>query len=127
MAIYVAKYVSKNQSGVMVMAKEGHSKRKISISMLIRESKFGRSWGRSYSLVNVKYCFKWNYHDMRDIIRDIVAVPNAIKDLVGDFYRVIYFQVEKMPPWFKKWHSRVITENAYSWSYPFPKKFIYEV
>jgi len=126
MAIYVAKYVTKSQSAVMLAGKDGTGKRKINISLLARESCFGRSWGRSYSLVNVKYIFKWNYHDMREIIKDIVAVPNAVKDIVGDFFRVIYFQVDKMPPWFKIWHGRVITENALSWAYPFPKSFVYE-
>lgn len=120
LAVYASKYVSKDESGEMIKAPSGKIKRKISISMLVRERAFGRSWSRSYSLAQFQNIVTFDLDEIINEIKEIKKCVEAVKVIIGDWFSVIYFKLQKLPQWFQKWHGHIFKSCANYSLYPIP-------
>lgn len=112
LALYIAKYLSKT------IEKEKKSK-----ETLKRELKFGRSWARSYSLVQVKYTHKYALCKVKSLIDYLEKVKDKVWKQTGDYFTVYYFQINKMHKNFIDYITKFCYENASLYNYPFPVKF----
>lgn len=109
LAMYLAKYICKPTTTKTANAQDQE-----------RETKFGRSWSRSYSLANVKYQNKFTLVQVQHIINYLKSVPKLVKQVSGMYYDVFYFNVNTLCPAFKAFHHKFITANAVMYNYPFP-------
>lgn len=111
LAVYLAKYVSKEVS-----------KNEINETTLSRQISFGRSWGRSYSLAQLKYINKFLAEDMKVLIDYLESIPDKVKKISDMFYTVYYFQVSQLAKSFQAFHSKFMFDNARLWNYPIPQQ-----
>lgn len=105
-SFYVAKYMSK--SSQCELSKE-------------RIEDFGKVWGRSTSLVKVKFQFPVVLEDLKEFIHELIST-NSVFTKVYDYSTVHYFQFDKMAKHLKTRIYRSIVEVALTFKYPFPSR-----
>ena len=109
LAMYLAKYVTKPIE-----------KQKKTVEENERETNFGRSWSRSYSLVKLKYQNKFTFFQVKHILAYLDSVPKLVNKVSSMFFEAYYFNYKRLCPAYQKFHLKFITANAESWQYPFP-------
>jgi len=109
LAIYLAKYITKKVS-----------KDKLSPELQERQKIFGRSWSRSYSIVNLKYQNKYELVDVAHFIKYLKSIPNKVKYFFSNYFEVFYFNADSLCAAFKQFHYSFLIANAKMYNYPFP-------
>lgn len=85
LAVYLSKYVCKNDDNVIYSDAE-----------IKRQTGFGRSWSRSYSLVDMCYKVGLSYDDIQDVIHYMRNKKNNVKRICGQFFEVFYFNMDSL-------------------------------
>ncbi len=109
LAVYLAKYITKEVI-----------KTELDTELLEREIKFGRSWGRSYSLSRLEYKNKFELVDLKDIIDYFDLETKKVKKIVGDWFKVYYFNINQLHKECKRILLFYLKKNAEIYNYPFP-------
>lgn len=85
--------------------------------------KFGRVWSRSESLSKLQYK---NWFDLSDLKEFIDVIKNSCKnykEIVDDYYTVIYYDFRKLSKVAKDFLVNYIYENARMYNYKFPIEY----
>lgn len=109
LAIYLSKYVTKNVS-----------KSDKDEATSLRETSFGRSWYRSYSLSTLQYKNKFLASEMQNLITYLRSVKEYVLEISNQWFTAFYFSAEQLNEAFKHFHKKFIFENAKMYNYPFP-------
>ena len=84
-----------------------------------RIAAFGKVWARSQSLSRLKYRHKFVWSDIKEFIRQLVAI-GAVKKVAYDFSTVFYINFKKLVGIHKKFFVKKLFSNAKWYQYPFP-------
>lgn len=113
-AVYMAKYVSKNV--VDGSKDELSSAEKL---LLERGKEFGRSWFCSRSLSRLETGFSFSISEVK-VIFDEICKAKGTKEFVGDYFKVWYFRYEELSIWTKGFLRGWLLYNADLCSYVVP-------
>lgn len=109
LASYLAKYITKSFNNEAATGEE-----------LKRQLAFGRSWSRSYSLVQLKYQNKYLLEHVQPLIRYLREETKHVKQIIGDFFTVFYFSASNLNLDFQTFHKKFMFGNAETYRYPLP-------
>lgn len=109
LAVYLGKYFAKDPGSGELSEDE-----------IIRLENFGRIWSRSYTLVQLKFQHKFLVSEVQDVIKYLRAHKSKVKEVVGDFFTVFYFNVSELHINFQKFHDRYMQIIANIFKYPMP-------
>lgn len=87
---YLAKYIAKDIDKEITDEKE-----------LIRGTMFGRVWSRSYSLVGLDKVNCIDPIEWKNLIKYLNSGVKEVFKLVGDYFTVFYYQLDKLPNYLK--------------------------
>lgn len=115
MASYLSKYMTK---------KEDEEKTEIQENIPVpitaeRIADFGKVWGRSTSLSQLKYKFPYAYDSSKDFIEKLIS-SGSVYTKVYDWVTIHYFQFAEMPSSLYSHIRNVIFNVAKTWNYPQP-------
>lgn len=80
---------------------------------------FGKVWARSTSLSRLKYKNKFQWQEIKEFIRQLLA-QNAVKKVVYDFSTVFYINFKALKGVHKRFFEKILFSNANRYLYPFP-------
>lgn len=115
MASYLSKYMSKKEEEEKTEVREN-----IPVPITAeRIAEFGKVWGRSTSLSQLKYKFPYAYESSKDFIDKLIS-SGSVYTKVYDWVTIHYFQFAEMPQHLYRHIRNVIFNVAKTWSYPQP-------
>ena len=107
-AVYMTKYMTKQPTE---LANDE--------SLLERGSEFGRAWFCSRSLSRLQTYHRMSLSQAQELI-DFVYKGESTKEIIGDFFRVIYFRISELGNQFEAWLRGWFLHNAYLSNYIYP-------
>lgn len=84
-----------------------------------RIAAFGKVWARSSSLSRLQYKNKFQYSEIKEFIRQLVAM-GAVKKVVYDFSTVFYINFKKLVGIHLNFFMKMMFSNARRYLYPVP-------
>jgi hypothetical protein len=80
---------------------------------------FGKVWARSQSLSRLKYRNKFTWQEIKEFIRQLVAM-GAVKKVIYDFSTVFYLNFKQLSGVHKRFFIKMLFSNGRRYNYPFP-------
>lgn len=108
MASYLAKYMLKSVT-----------KDELTPELNERQMAFGRSWFRSQSLSRLPMAERYLFSEADFIVQEIKNLKST-KEVIGDYFRVLYFRFKEVPEYLQKFFEKLLIDNAIFINYIFP-------
>lgn len=106
LAMYLGKYITKRVNAAELNEEE-----------LERQTTFGRSWGRSSSLANIKSSLAYGLEEFKEMIEYFKTIPDKVKEVKDTFFEVYFFSLEELNNITRRYLKMIIKNTASYYHY----------
>ena len=111
LSYYIGKYITK-------ATKEGSE---VSEAELKRIESFGRVWGRSQSLSRLKFITRYDWNNLKSVLKEIDKKLESFDKVVYDYCTVYYLNGQRKKKVIADWIHKKMKELAITYRYPIPE------